>query len=265
MPTIQIDRSMNVYYEIDGQGTPLILLHGLTINSQSWKKQIEGLKDQFTVIAWDAPGYGQSSDPKQELQHFSDFAMYLKKFVDALDLGPVYLLGHSMGSGIATEFCVQYPEAVKGLILANPTRGGSVLDPEVNRRDLEKRLQLIETLTPQDMAKQRVRTLFAPNPSEELVKETEELIAQVRPMGYRSAVQSISSAEVDSKYELIEVATLIICGTMDNVTPVSESKAVHAKVPNAKLELIEDTAHMCHLEKPAVFNDIVRNFLNHLK
>lgn len=122
MPTVQL-KDFTIHYKKEGNGHPLIILHGLGNNSQSWKSQLELLSHKFTVIAWDAPGYGESSDPKEEFKHFSQFADVLKEFVDKLGYKSIYLLGHSMGSAIAIDFTSRYPETVNKLIIADPTRG----------------------------------------------------------------------------------------------------------------------------------------------
>lgn len=123
MPYVMVD-GKRIYYRQQGDGPALVLLHGLGNNSESFRHQLEGLSDQFTVIAWDAPGYGKSDDPDQELHHFEDFAKILKKFVEALQIEPFFLLGHSMGSTISLAFYRLYPDSVRALILADATRGG---------------------------------------------------------------------------------------------------------------------------------------------
>lgn len=122
MPYINVN-DLTIHYQAEGNGEPLVILHGLGNNSQSWKNQLEGLSKEFTVIAWDAPGYGKSSDPKVEFTQFSQFAEVLKGFIDGLQYKTVNLLGHSMGSAIALDFCGRYPARVNRLIIADPTRG----------------------------------------------------------------------------------------------------------------------------------------------
>lgn len=264
MPYVELENSLKIHYVEEGRGPALILLHGLGNNSQSWKNQIHGLKDQFRVIAWDAPGYGDSSDPDGELRHFSEFALVLKEMVDRLELEQIYLLGHSMGSAIATEFYYRFPERVKALILASSTRGGSVLDPEENEKRLAARLKAIDTLTPQELAKQRTKHLLAPNPDPAVLQEAERIMSQVRPKGYRSVSYSLYNADVDSKYSVIAAPTLLICGELDTVTPVSESKAIQSKIKQAKLEIIADSGHLCYQEKPEEFNRLIRDFIHSL-
>src|SRR5689334_7798457 len=151
MPFLYVE-DLQIHYEIEGEGPPLMILHGMGNNSQSWKKQLQGLSKQFTVIAWDAPGYGKSSDPIVELKEFSQFADVLKGFIEKLNYPSVTLLGHSMGSAIALDFCYRFPKMVDALIISDATRGAAALSKEENERRLNNRLHNIETLDPKELA-----------------------------------------------------------------------------------------------------------------
>ncbi len=260
MPTIQLSE-FTIHYAKEGNGHPLIILHGLGNNSQSWKKQLNSLKEYYTVIAWDAPGYGNSSDPKEELKHFSQFADILKEFVDQLGYKSIYLLGHSMGSAIALDFAHRYPDIVDKLIIADPTRGAAGLSKEENRKRLQERLDSIDHLDPSELANQRVRNLLSPNASEEVIKEAERIMSQVRPPGYRSVSYSLGNLDQMNILPTLSVPTLVICGEVDKVTPVSEAEIFHQSIPNSKLEIIPDTGHLCYQEDPETFNEKVIRFL----
>ncbi|WP_221563074.1 alpha/beta fold hydrolase [Alkalihalobacillus sp. TS-13] len=260
MPYVQVD-DLTIHYEREGKGTPLVLLHGMGNNSQSWGKQIEVLKKYYTVIAWDAPGYGKSSDPPIELTQFKEFAIILKKFLDKLNLEKVHLLGHSMGAATAIDFVNLYPCLVEALILADTTRGSAALNDEENERRLNSRLSSIDRMSPEELAKQRVPNLLSPYASEEVRNQAAYIMSQVRPAGYRSVAYSLYHADQMDLYPQISVPTLIICGEEDKVTPVSESKIIHKKISNSELVTIPKTGHLCYQEEPALFNSCVIQFL----
>ncbi|WP_458352529.1 alpha/beta fold hydrolase [Peribacillus frigoritolerans] len=136
MPFVKVE-DLSIHYEIEGNGEPLVLLHGMSNNSQSWKEQIQALKEHYTVIAWDAPGYGKSSDPAEEFRNFKEFARILNGMLDELKLEKIHLLGHSMGAAIAIEYCSLYPNRVNKLILADSTRG-AVSYPRRERDEIEE-------------------------------------------------------------------------------------------------------------------------------
>ncbi|MEH7114184.1 alpha/beta hydrolase [Neobacillus niacini] len=260
MPFITV-QDLLIHYQIEGSGKPIIILHGMGNNSQSWKKQLAGLSESYTVIAWDAPGYGKSSDPKEEFTNFSQFADILKGFIEKLNYHSVTLLGHSMGSAIALDFCYRFPEMVDRLIISDATRGSAALSEEENKKKLKARLTNIDTLEPREIASQRVKELLSPNPDPEVKKEAERIMAQVRPMGYRSVAYSLFNLNQMNLLSSITVPTLVICGEYDKVTPVNESKVFHSEIKNSELVIIPGTGHLCYQEDPNSFNGIVLNFL----
>lgn len=261
MPFIQVG-DLSIHYEIAGQGEPLVLLHGMSNNSQSWKKQMKELQEYYTVIAWDAPGYGQSSDPQEEFRHFSHFADVLKEFIEELHYDSIYLLGHSMGAAIALDFCHRFPSMVKALIIADATRGSAALSKDENETRLKNRLNAIETMEPHEIAKRRVEALLAPQAAEEVRNEAEKIMSQVRLAGYRSVAYSLYHVNQMNFLSSISTPTLVICGELDSVTPVSESRVFHENILNSEFSIIPGTGHLCYQEDPASFNRQVLNFLN---
>ncbi|MDQ0201929.1 alpha/beta fold hydrolase [Neobacillus ginsengisoli] len=250
-----------IHFEIAGEGPPLLILHGMGNNSQSWKKQLKGLSEQFTVIAWDAPGYGKSSDPNEELKEFKQFADVLKGFIENLNYKSVTLLGHSMGSAIAIEFCYRFPHMVDALIISDATRGSAALSKEENERKLKNRLNNIESLSPSELANLRVKELLSPDPKPEVLKEAERIYSQIRPMGFRSVAYSLFHLNNMEILPAINVPTLVICGEQDKVTPVSESLIFHAHIQDSHFVTIPNTGHLCYQEDPESFNSIIIDFL----
>jgi pimeloyl-ACP methyl ester carboxylesterase len=260
MPYLQVE-NLKILYEIEGEGAPLIILHGMGNNSQSWKKQLKGLSDHYTVIAWDAPGYGKSSDPAVELKEFKQFADVLKGFIDNLQYESVTLLGHSMGSAIALDFCYRFPQMVDALIISDATRGAAAYSKETNEEKLKNRLSNIETLHPKELAALRVPELLSPQPAPEVKKEAERIYSQIRPMGFRSVAYSLFTLNQMEILPLISVPTLVICGELDKVTPIRESQIFHDSINNSTFVTIPGTGHLCYQEDPNRFNSIVIEFL----
>ena len=131
---IQMDRidvgGIRIAYRRAGMGPPLVLLHGGPSDSREWHYQLEGLSDEFAVVAWDMPGCGQSADPPEHFLHTRDFADCLVAFIEALGLRQPHVLGLSFGSGLALELYRWYPTIPRSLVLASayagvPLRGAS--------------------------------------------------------------------------------------------------------------------------------------------
>lgn len=258
MPYTQVG-NLSIHYRTAGEGAPLILLHGLGNNSQSWSRQLEGLQEHFQVIAWDTPGYGDSSDPDPEFRTFGELADILKGFIDSLGFKKIFLLGHSMGSTTAMEFCAKYPDSVEALILAASTRGGRT-NPETNERKLQNRIHNVET-SPEKLAELRTPDMFSPYAKPEMIAEAKRIMAMVRPPGYRSVAYSLYNADQTELLSSIKMPTMLICGKDDKVTPVAESRIVEEKIAGSTLKLIPQAGHLCYFEQPEEFNRLVLSFL----
>ena len=111
-----------IAYERHGEGPPLVLVHGYVGDRRMWRPQIDELSDEFTVVAWDAPGFGGSSDPPEDFA-LSDFADCLAAFVEALELGRPHVLGLSFGGGLALELFSRHPTLPLTLVLASAYAG----------------------------------------------------------------------------------------------------------------------------------------------
>ncbi|MFP3908071.1 MAG: alpha/beta fold hydrolase [Acidimicrobiales bacterium] len=134
MDHVEVD-GLRIAYQRRGDGPPLVLLHGAVCDSRVWRVEMESFADDYTVVAWDAPGCGESSDPP-EGYGMGDYARCLAGLIEALDLAPAHLLGHSWGSGLALELAHRRPELVDTLVLVGAYAGwaGSLPPDEVHRR-----------------------------------------------------------------------------------------------------------------------------------
>ena len=252
---------ITVHYERSGQGSPLLLLHGIGSNSASWRQQVQGLSDHYTVLAWDAPGYGQSSDPDPEVMTIRHYADCVRDLLDHQQVDSVYLLGHSWGGVIAQEFYLAFPSYVRALILSDTNRGGGSEPEEIRQRGLQHRLQMVEELSPEQLARQRAPVLLSSEAPDSVLREAVEIMSQVRPPGYRSAAISMSKADHGELLSRIQVPTLLIWGEQDTVTPLSEGRTIQSAIAGAKLEVITGVGHLCYLEQPHEFNQILGKFL----
>ena len=126
---------LDIAFRRQGRGPALLLLHGGVSDSRVWRVEIESLSDEFTVVAWDAPGCGASSDPPETFR-MADFADCLAGFVEATGLGRPHVLGHSWGATLALELCRRQPSMVASLVLVGAYAGwaGSLPPDEVDRR-----------------------------------------------------------------------------------------------------------------------------------
>jgi len=127
---------MRIAYQRAGQGPPLVLIHGAYEDSRIWRPQLDGLSNEFTVIAWDAPGCGQSDDPPPDFSA-EDLGNVIAGFLRAVAPRKPHVLGLSWGSGAALELYRGHPNMAASLVLASAYAGwaGSLPPEEVERRN----------------------------------------------------------------------------------------------------------------------------------
>jgi pimeloyl-ACP methyl ester carboxylesterase len=242
--------------EIAGEGLPLVLLHGIGSNSKSWRRQLAALSPRLRVIAWDAPGFGRSSDPVAGVPALREYAECLNGLFESLGLVSAIVLGHSLGGLIAQEFYRVFPERIRALILSDTSQGDGAEAADVRQRKLSMRLDAIRTKTAQQLAQSRAPFLLSRGASSELVQETISIMSEIRPAGYEYAARSIAGADMRGILDNVTVPLLMIWGKEDEVTPVWKDLPERASV-----EIVPNAAHLCYAEQPEAFNSIVLGFV----
>jgi pimeloyl-ACP methyl ester carboxylesterase len=222
------------------------------------RPQVEGLCDEFTVVAWDAPGAGGSSDPPESFG-IAGYADCLAGFVDKLRLGRPHVAGLSFGGILALELHRRHPTIPMTLILASAYAGwrGS-LAPEIAEERLQQALALSD-LSPDEFVGALLPTMFSENTPRESVDEFHASMRAFHPAGFRA--MSRASAE-DLREGLPHVPTLLIYGERDVRAPLSVASELKESIPGSTLVLLPDAGHLCNIEAPEEFNSAVRAFLN---
>jgi pimeloyl-ACP methyl ester carboxylesterase len=252
-------RGLKIAYQRAGNGPTLLLLHGIGSNARSWRHQLTGLSDEFTVVAWDAPGYGASSDPPPSMR-MADYAGYLAGLLDHMDSSRVHLAGLSWGGVLALEFYRRYPDRVLTLVLADTFLGGAARSDEQRQENLRMRLRFAE-MDPAAAARERAPSLLSPLAPPKLVAEVESIMAEFHPAGYRAAAIASSEADERDVLPMISVPTLVVCGDHDRVTRPAEVELIHKGIPGSRFVLIPRAGHVSNQEQPERFNEAVRQFL----
>ncbi|MFI9151271.1 alpha/beta fold hydrolase [Streptomyces sp. NPDC053367] len=254
---------VDVAYARVGEGPPLVLVHGAGLDGRMWGPQLEGLAGEFTVVAWDEPGAGRSSD----LPHgfaLADFAHCLAAVVEDLALGPAHVAGLSWGGTVVLELYRHHPELVRSLILVDTYAGwkGSLPPEEVAARVEGARRMLA---VPREEFDPTLPGLFAGEPPARFVPLLDAMARQVRPetMG----AQLFMMAEADERDVLpgIAVPTLLVWGELDVRSPPSVARAFLEAIPDARLVVLPGVGHMSNLEAPEDFDRAVRAFLRGLR
>ena len=220
--------------------------------------QFAALADEFTVVAWDEPGAGRSSDVPAGFG-LADYASCLAALIEALALGPAHVTGLSWGGTVVQEFYRQHPGLVATLILVDTYAGwkGSLPAEEVRARvaGVERMLEaLAEEFDP------TLPGLFAGDPPAEFVPLLEEMAAAVRPDSLRTAIYVMAEADQRDLLPRIAVPTLLIWGERDARSPLGVARQFEHAIPDTKLVVIPGAGHVSNLEQPEQFNAAVREF-----
>jgi pimeloyl-ACP methyl ester carboxylesterase len=246
-----------IAYERVGQGPPLVLVHGAAVDSRMWRPQLAALADEFTVVAWDEPGAGRSSDVPSNFA-LVDYADSLATLLDALELGPAHVAGLSWGGTVVLELYRRHPELVATLLLVDTYAGwkGSLPEQEVRARVEGVR----RILAADHLFDPTLPGLFAGEPPAEFVPLLEEMAADVRPVSMRTALLVMAEADQRDLLPRIAVPTLLIWGELDARAPLTVARQFEQAIPDAKLVVIRGAGHVSNLEQPELFNDAVREF-----
>lgn len=251
---------LRIAYERAGEGPPIVLLHGFVGDSREWRRQIDGLSDEFTVVAWYAPGSGRSSDPPESFR-MPDYADCLAGFVDALGLGRPHVAGLSFGGGLALELYRRHPTIPITLVLAAAYAGwAGSLPPEVVEQRLRQSLQLADR-PPDQFVRAMIPTLFSESASAERVDEFAAIMSEFHPAGFRAMARSLAEADLRDVLPRIDVPTLLLYGDKDVRAPLNVAEDLHAAIPTSRLVVLPGVGHMSSLEAAERFNAEVRSFL----
>jgi pimeloyl-ACP methyl ester carboxylesterase len=251
-------KGLEIAYECAGKGRPLVFVHGATADGRVWQPQLADLSDEFTVVAWDEPGAGRSSDVPADFR-LADYANCLAALIEALALGPAHVAGLSWGGTLVLELYRHHPELVTTLILADTYAGwkGSLPEEEVRAR-----VKAVQDLlsAPADELDPTPPGLFAGDPPAEFVQLLESMAAGARRESVRTQVALMAEADQRDVLPRVTLPTLLIWGDRDMRSPLSVARQFEQAIPNAKLVVIPGAGHACNLEQPERFNKAVREF-----
>ena len=240
----------------------VLLLHGYPFDKSMWYEQMCFLSEfGIRAIGLDLRGFGVK-EATSDVSTMEDMARDAVAMLDSQNIEHVVLCGLSMGGYVAFEFVHLFPNRVSGLVLAG-TRA-----PADSEQERAGREQQVQTMLRAGMVPIRIATLpklLSPRTLKEkpnVVKEVRRMITQTDPKG-AAAAQRGMAARRDYVADLsnIRIPTLIIVGREDPIRPVSDAEFMHERIPNSRLEIIEDAAHMTNMEQPEQFNDALFSFV----
>ena len=254
---------LRVAYRQAGVGPALVLLHGGMSASFEWHRQLADLSDRWRVIAWDAPGCGESDDPPPGWA-LEDYARCLVGFCRELGLERPHVMGLSFGGGLAIAFWEVAATLPRSLVLVSAYAGwrGSLPADEVQAR-LAGCLALAVNPVPPSWEDGLAFT--GPTPAPEVLDELLAIASRVRPRTLRDMGTAFAEADLRQVLPTIRVPTLVVSGTQDRRARPPVASAIASAIPQARLLAVPGGGHVLNQEAPDVLNAAVRAFLSEVE
>jgi pimeloyl-ACP methyl ester carboxylesterase len=230
---------------------PLVLIHGAGGTHLYWPPQIRRLPG-YRVFALDLPGHGKSRGDRG-CQSIGEYTQIILDWLEAVKLHRAVFIGHSMGSAIALNLSLEYPEQVLGLGLI-----GAGPQLPVNPILLE---EASNTATYSRAVEMVVRWSFNPEAPINLLDLASRCITETRQSVFYGDLLACDAFDVKDRLEQIHCPTLIVCGEQDKMTPVRASQYLASQILDARLQLVAGAGHMVMLEQPDAVARLLLNFL----
>jgi pimeloyl-ACP methyl ester carboxylesterase len=260
MELVEVD-GLQIAYERAGSGPALVLLHGYVGDGPTtWRRQLDGLPDEFTVVAWDAPGAGRSTDPPERFG-LDGYADCLAGFLEGLGFDTACVVGLSFGGIVALALQRRHPARSSRLILASAYAGwAGSLPPEVAQRRLRQALTLADS-APEAFVAELLPTMFSKTMPRETVNDFRASMQAFHPRGFRAMARA-SAEDVRDVLPHVDVPTLLVYGDRDVRAPLTVAEELHTAISGSRLVVLPDAGHLCNIEAPDQFNAAVRDFLH---
>jgi pimeloyl-ACP methyl ester carboxylesterase len=226
-----------VHYDVVGQGEPLVLLHGLSGSARWWTKNVQELANHFQLYVINLLGFGSSRRQKFVLREAADM---MKQWMHGVQIESAHMMGHSMGGYIAADLAANQPELVRKIVLVDALALGMRHNLIQHTWNLLRALRFI----PID---------FWPVLTNDFL--------QAGPATLFRAFQEIRLVDLSQDLRRIKSPALIVWGQHDTVLPLELGKKLHAKLPQARFEVIAGAGHNPMWDRAKMFNQLVIDFL----
>jgi pimeloyl-ACP methyl ester carboxylesterase len=249
---------LRIAYEREGSGRPIVFLHGFFGDHRVWRRQSE-LADQYTFVAWDAPGCGASAIPSEGVR-MPDYADLLAEFIDRLDLDQPHLVGNSFGGTLALELASRHPEVARSVVGIDTYAGWSgSFSPVVVAQRLAGSLPDLD-LPPTEVASKWVTGFVTPDAPELIKDELRSIIADFKPGGMRLMIQALAEADLRKELRDLHLPTLLVWGAQDVRSPITVAQDLHAQLEGSRLVVFEGAGHLAQVEAAERLNAELRSF-----
>ncbi len=255
----------SLYYEVKGEGEPLVFIHGGLVDHRMWDAQFEHFSQDYRVVRYDVRGHGKSGTPAGFFSHATD----LSALLDFLGIGKAHLMGLSMGAAIAIDFALAHPEKVSALIAVTPALMGYDYSEEFRSKSSELYMtgaehgpgEIASILLTDDFWAYAVPSSQHPTARKQYRRMVEE---NTHLFAWHPRFSSFSQPPAAERLSEIQCPTLIIGADGDYAENQAVTEYLEQQIQDARRIVIPEAGHMVNMEKPGVFNDAVSNFLSAL-
>jgi pimeloyl-ACP methyl ester carboxylesterase len=251
-----------LYYEVAGEGEPLLMVMGLGADHLAWALQVGPLGEHFKVVTFDNRDCGQSSYAEGPYE-ITDLAADAIALADHLELESFHLIGASMGGAVAQEIALGWPDRLRTLTLAITFAGagaygrkaGRMMAADVRRRPYEEQIdQMMLLCFSEDLFDQTERITFL----------RQQMLANPHPQkpeGFARQAEATGRHEARERLPSLKLPVHVIGAEHDILVPAWKSRELAELIPGAKLTIIERATHGLNLERAEDFNAAVLDFL----
>jgi pimeloyl-ACP methyl ester carboxylesterase len=265
MPFANFD-NFQLYYEIHGEGEPLVLISGFASGAWIWFEQIKQLSKHFRVIIFDSRGVSRSKISDKEIGsvNIETIADDITRILDDLNIKKTHILGASYGGFVAQEFAINHPERLNKLVLVCTSFGG------VNHVSPDLDVMLAFASTEAMNSSERIKKFMKPAFTKEFIENKFNVFIKVCELRsanpvplnvYSQQLVSATTFDLQKYVRHISAETLVITGGFDQIVPMQNSVNLSNLIPNATLEVVENGSHLFFIEQAEKFNKIVTEFL----
>ena len=263
MPHCEVEKGVRLYYESFGSGEPVVFVHGGGMSHEGWEQQVYELADHFHVITYDLRGHGESDKPPHG--HSIDrFVLDLEALVKHLRLDKVSLVCHAIGGYIGISYALRNPASTEKLVLVNSgvravgddeERGGFSTDLMENyflalaENKVAATVKYLEPL------------FFFKDPGIATRQQIMNIMMQWPIYAMKLIKRDLQNFNIEGRLHEIVTPTLVIHGRHDRKQRFSGARYLAGKIPNARLEIFENSAHFPPFEEVGRFNRLVMDFL----
>ncbi|MED1785757.1 alpha/beta fold hydrolase [Brevibacillus fortis] len=250
------------YYEVTGEGEPLLLIHGFNLDTRLWDAQMEEFAKSYKVVRFDIRGFGKTLATETPFTVYDD----VKAVLQGIGIDKAHVVGLSFGGMVAQEFALAYPQMVSSLILVS---AGLFDHPRSEQRlhDVERFNQVCQTGTTAEALEMTGQMWFdgPEQPVNEQAAKARELFLQMTEHAFSlpefGAGFTALSPSPRERLEEIKAPTLVIAGERDYIEFLQIADELAGRIAGAQKVILPDSAHIPPMDQPEVFNKLVLEFL----